>query len=78
MALQKGDYKRTLRLIVNILQNPLLKQFYVENLSEYDWDKAKDRRIFSNMLKVFFAANIMMINFVENPVSFYLQVIYYL
>lgn len=55
-----------------------MKEFYVQNWRDFDWEAAEARstRILSNMSKIYFSVNVAIAGLVENPVLFYLQVIF--
>lgn len=78
-ALKGCNQQKSLKLFVEILLNPLMKEFYVQNWHSYDWEasETKATRILSNMSKIYFSVNIAIAGLVENPVSFYLQVNYF-
>ena len=75
--LRSGNYKQSIVIFIEILTDCVMEEYYVESWDSFDYDEIirnKCGRNVSNMTKIFFNINIMMIELTINPIPFYMQV----
>ncbi|KAI1707240.1 hypothetical protein Ddc_14940 [Ditylenchus destructor] len=76
-ALRSNNRHKACQILMEIITNPQVdEEFRVDSWEDFDWDAARQKastRTLSNLSKVYFSANLAMVDMVENPLPFYIQ-----
>lgn len=76
-SLARGDSENALKLLIGLSENPLLSKYYVEDLSDFDWEQAKkdfDVDKFPILKQYFFAVYKNLARLLKDQIKCYMQV----